>query len=296
MLSREITGLVTKRTAEFKYGSLMIPLVNSWNCETKRVVGVIIISGINNSKGLNKREKELNDLRLKKATCLNIMKDIVHHITDFYNISFMEVTNLKLLSNYRSICNMCKAFRHVKDIKCLLRDLRFELATVLGYEDVALLVKDHTNQFNTDNFVAVAPNLLADKLTANDKIEVGYYTLPTGSITKNIIFSLGDAPSTCLYTNPRDEVSFYEGIDNLSPVVQLREIIYTVLMLDGGERIGVVQYINKKRGYTMKHDIDLVDSLSHLLANYISVMMQSFKLMATIDAIHTTVNNTASSL
>lgn len=50
-----------------------------------------------------------------------------------------------------------------------------------------------------------------------------------------------------------------------------------------GDKVGVLQLINKKRGLIGKADLEVAKDVSDLVGNYVTVMLRSFKLMDTVE-------------
>jgi hypothetical protein len=50
-----------------------------------------------------------------------------------------------------------------------------------------------------------------------------------------------------------------------------------------GDKVGVLQLINKKRGLIGKADLEVAKDVSDLVGNYVTVMLRSFKLMNTVE-------------
>jgi len=229
----------------------------------------------------------------------------------------------------------------------MMKELRKNLAKILAYEDVALLVRDITDPLNKESFFGLSPHLSAEKIDSYEKIDLFYYNPPNSclsmiaynanisktfvhqkrkdmeqtedqhtsphkptredlkdsiSISKNPSIQAspplqdpqppaveitinGIVPAPLLHLlNPRAENAFVEGIDNLSPILHLKDTIY-VQMATNNERVGVLQLFNKKRGFVTKEDLNLAFDLAKLLGNYLHVMMTNLKLTNTLDRI-----------
>jgi len=193
----------------------------------------------------------------------------------------------------------------------VLKELRVSLSRNSGYEDVALLVRDITNPIMKDQFLALTPTLTGQALATHDRISLSYFNPPINclsmlayaspqppgpesSLDDNLLESIKklrregtpQPASPLLINNPRNLVNFHQGIDNLSPIVSLREILYVCLRSQSGKKIGVLQLINKARGLIGPEDIQLAEDMANLLGNYLSVMMQNFRMVATLERVN----------
>ena len=171
-----------------------------------------------------------------------------------------------------------KLFENVKDVRQLIKVIRIGLASILGYEDACLLIKDD-DQKAAGQYFALSPNVVSDQLSKYDKIDLFFYNPPARSISMRILQAGGDPFVAAL---PRNVADFYEGIDNLTPIGHLRESVY-VSLYSSGLPVGVLQLINKRKGQVTPKDVELAKDVGDLLGNYLSVMSANLRLMNTID-------------
>lgn len=118
-----------------------------------------------------------------------------------------------------SLNNVANLFRSFKSTKEMLRNLRYGICELMGYEDVGILVKDIANPLYKESsiYFSLSPNVPSKDLLSAPNMELFYYNPPSNSLTMNMLD--GRISSPTVYQNPRDRQPYYEGIDNLSPVV-----------------------------------------------------------------------------
>jgi hypothetical protein len=103
----------------------------------------------------------------------------------------------------------------------MMRNLRSGICSLMGYEDIGILVKDITNPLHKDSsiYFSLSPNIPASLLPTATNIELFYYNPPSNSLSMGMLD--GKIKSPVVYQNPRDRHPYYEGIDNLSPVYHI---------------------------------------------------------------------------
>ena len=157
-------------------------------------------------------------------------------------------------------------FKYETDIRESLSTLRINIPKILNYEDCALLVKDldrkpHLSQnppnltpiLERDTFYALSPNVGCERLPKIKKADLFFYH-PRKSISTEI-FKEGNI---VVKKNPRNDSLFVEGIDNLTPVVNLNEIVYVNLGTCKEDSLGILQLVNKTKGTINKEEEYLV--------------------------------------
>lgn len=102
MLSHEMTAILTGNGVTFRYHCLYVPIIHSWGRADKKVVAVCIISGIN-SMSFKKKSSKLVEDKLRQAAKLGIMNELVLQLTNFFNLTYMELTCKKVKAHYRAL-------------------------------------------------------------------------------------------------------------------------------------------------------------------------------------------------
>lgn len=162
----------------------------------------------------------------------------------------------------------------------MILQIRQGLAATLNYEDVAVLVKDPNSILEGgDQYFAISPNFFGEQLTF-DSSELFFFNPPTSSLS-----IAQQASNTALHAaSPRQLPNFQDGIDNLSPVVYLRDIIYAPLNAGGGT-VGILQFINKRRGMIQAEDIDVARDIGRVVGAYVSITLEVINMQTTFDKI-----------
>jgi hypothetical protein len=109
MLSHEMTAILAGTGVTFRYHCLFVPIIHSWGRTEKKVVGVCIISGINAMSFKKKDTKAVED-KLRQATKLGIMNELVLQLTNFFNLTYMELTCKKTKAHYRALSQASRMF------------------------------------------------------------------------------------------------------------------------------------------------------------------------------------------
>ncbi len=92
----------------------------------------------------------------------------------------------------------------------IMRKVRIEVADFLDYEDVGLLVHEHS----TGCMMALSPNLTLAAAKTQPKLNSFFYN-PENCICQKFLAS---KKKSLIVFSPRDKPDFLEGVDNLSPV------------------------------------------------------------------------------
>lgn len=163
----------------------------------------------------------------------------------------------------------------------MILQIRQGLAAALDYEDVAVLVKDPNAILEGgDQYFAISPNFFADKL-AFDTSELFFFNPPSSSLS----ISLQVANTALHAANPRQIPHFQDGIDNLSPVAYLRDIVYAPLCGNNGGTVGILQFVNKRRGIIQAEDVDVARDIGRVVGAYVSITLEVINMQTTIDRI-----------
>jgi GAF domain-containing protein len=163
----------------------------------------------------------------------------------------------------------------------MMLNLREGLASMLAYEDVSLLAQDLTSPDILRSFLAIAPNTLAAELSSSKRSPEFYYYNPNKDCLS--MKSINQKKAS-LYNYPRDIEGFHEGLDNLSPLGQLRELIIAPLLFEGNS-FGVIQFINKKRGAATSQDLEVAQDMGDLIGNYLGITMGNLALKMAVDRV-----------
>ena len=77
--------------------------------------------------------------------------------------------------------------------------------------------------------------------------------------------------------NPRNDLDFVEGIDNLTPAVNLRDIVYINLGTCEQDSIGILQLVNKTKGSINKQEEELIEVIGPVIGNFLSMIMVNLR-------------------
>lgn len=126
-----------------------------------------------------------------------------------------------------------EVFQYKTDMSEVLSNLRHKIPIIFGFEDCNILTFD---KYESGNYYAVSPNVYSANLKKSDKLSLYFYSIE-GSISEKIANS-GDM---VIMKSPRELDNFIDGVDNLTPLVNLREIAYIDMYL-GPEKgsLGVI--------------------------------------------------------
>src|SRR3990167_4287973 len=91
-----------------------------------------------------------------------------------------------------------------------MRKLRLSLSKFLEYEDVGILLYDKRSA----SYLAVSPNLDQETMRKSTSLSIFNYN-PETCLSLQFLASKQKSE---LVSNPREQRSFLEGVDNLSPV------------------------------------------------------------------------------
>jgi len=162
----------------------------------------------------------------------------------------------------------------------MVLQIRRGLAATLNYEDVAVLVKDPNSILEGgDQYFAISPNFLGHNLTF-DSSELFFFNPPTSCLS----ISLQTTNTTLHAATPRQIPHFQDGIDNLSPVAYIRDIVYAPLAGNSGT-VGILQLINKRRGIIQAEDIDVARDIGRVVGAFVSTTLEVINMQTTIDKI-----------
>ena len=146
---------------------------------------------------------------------------------------------------------------------------------------MAVLAQDLTAPNPLHSYFALAPNTLASELLSAKRSPEFYYYSPAKDC---LSVQAMNKMQAVLHVSPRDVEGFHEGLDNLSPVGQLREIIIAPLLSEG-KSFGVLQFLNKKRGVAGDPDIEVARDLGELVGNYLGTAMGNLSLKMAVDRV-----------
>lgn len=159
------------------------------------------------------------------------------------------------------------------DLGSLMMVLRQKLPTVLGFEECGLLIRNF--EVDSGSYMSVSPNHSSKQLTMLRKCDVFFYTVQNG-----LSHAAMQSQNVSVVRTAREAEGFVDGIDNLSPIVKLKEVIYVPLTNQQHETVGLIQLINKQNDNLMQSDIELAALLGPILGNYISLTAKSLTLNA----------------
>lgn len=107
MLSHEMTAILAGSGVTFRYHCLYVPIIHSWGRPEKKVVAVCIVSGVS-AMSFKKKDQKMIEDKLRQATKLGIMNELVLQLTSFFNLTYMELTCKKVRAHYRSLSQISK--------------------------------------------------------------------------------------------------------------------------------------------------------------------------------------------
>lgn len=146
---------------------------------------------------------------------------------------------------------------------------------IIGFEEVCFLLKGVDN---AGAMVALSPNLTKESLAKDRKGDLFFYR-PFSGFTLQCIES-GELKHVSV---PRGFDTFFDGIDNLCPLLFLKDIVYVPLRISSGEVVGAMQLINKQSGGITEDDINLAAILSQVIGNCLATANTAAKLSGTVD-------------
>lgn len=103
-LHNERGELAKTKSVLFKYACYIIPIVKSWAVAEKEVVGAIILS--NMSKIVQGSEQNRNGIIGGNFSI--IIRDFFQQVSNAFNLSYLEITNMKLAASYSSLREVSK--------------------------------------------------------------------------------------------------------------------------------------------------------------------------------------------
>lgn len=106
-LANEKTILVKNKTPMFKYGCFLIPIIKTWGLPDKKVVGVFILSGIVQQKSNLGTKSQTKEDNLLIGGISSAVRDLLGHLTTTFNLTYLDIYNLKLTASYNSIRSVC---------------------------------------------------------------------------------------------------------------------------------------------------------------------------------------------
>lgn len=136
----------------------------------------------------------------------------------------------------------------------VLSNLRYSIPLIFGFEDCNILTLD---KYESGNYYAVSPNVYSVNLKKSDKLSLYFYSIE-GSLCEKVASS----GTMMIVKNPREADNFIDGVDNLTPLVNLKEIAFIDMNLGGDKgSMGVIQLMNKVGGFI--NECEKVSSTSY---------------------------------
>lgn len=151
-----------------------------------------------------------------------------------------------------------------------LKAIRMNLPNILGFEDVAILIDQkkfikNPGYVNSDEYsiYGLSPGISCVDLNLQQSavgIDLYHSKLKNNCISHKVF----DDCDILHVQNPRSHPSFIESVDNLTPVsffcmnkkqiISVQNIVYCALSPDKEHNIGIVQLVNKQKGFLTERD------------------------------------------
>lgn len=106
-VGREQAMFSSRTGAVFKYNGLLIPLSVSWSQHNIKPVGAVYLSNLLYLQPLLHKESA-NAQDHQSSSSLSLTKDLVQSLNTFFNMTYLELLNSRIFSNYRSVRDISK--------------------------------------------------------------------------------------------------------------------------------------------------------------------------------------------
>lgn len=138
------------------------------------------------------------------------LKEVMNQASYFFDVCFTDLNQRLSSCILNNVTELMTHFKFSGDIRKVIRNLRVEIPRIMGYEECGLLVID---KLESDSFYTVNPNVEHSKLMGLKKIDIYFYN-PSDCLTMQCY----NKAKPMFVENPRQNIRFVEGFDNLTPV------------------------------------------------------------------------------
>jgi hypothetical protein len=238
------------RNIEFVRESVFVPYIQRWNCGGSKVVGIIVITTPGDQSeqpGSGKlrdiwRPSGTSDPQNDAADVDGSMVDVyikwvrllMSNFTSFFDAAYLEMFMKKEKKWRLHVTKLVNKMMDEVSIHKIMQTFRLMLPKIFGFEEAAILVRaihpkaigGETKEVGSENkFFALSPNSSCKELARDDAFLDLYYYTESYSISAN---AFNNSEFLHVY-EPRLYPNWHEGIDNLTPLAQIKDAVYCSL-------------------------------------------------------------------